>query len=464
MDDLQTYLISNDLNNLCYSVADKVCGNKIKELIIFFVNQYAEHYLDNNSHSLILIYNRIHKLEYEIKSFFSSKTPVNKHIRSVKFLCNKRIVRITLCELFVILVQTKRFDNTYRNSKIKEYNDTLSRYTDRHVNSKMVLQFRNNYINLNSYLNHISEFVLVVLSDDVIYYIKQLVYQCVHEKQSHLICELLNLLHNKKELQHLLHIRPTLPQQIEFSPILESENTILNSSMKKFPHIWLLIYLCLSLCPNDKKSIVERKLYLYTRNITTTSILTKRFNLLLSAFTFAFCDIPQYHTNQLYTPIVAQCALKVDYIYQEKMEEYTKLSLEEEFQMKKEKEDKQKENQHMKEYNSVLFSLPSIQPTTDQPTTDQAKKESTTGDKKNINPLTDKNIQFPRGYKNIAIEKIIELEETPVKHIFQPRLIENPHENNIYRSLNSIKYVTINSKYGETIASKEKKYICKKIE
>lgn len=448
MDDLQTYLISNDLNNLCYSVADKVCGNKIKELILFFLNQYAEHYLDNNSHSLILIYNRIHKLEYEINSFNTSKSPVNKHVRCVKFLCNKRIVRITLCELFVILVQTKRFDNRYRNLKIKEYNETLSRYSDRQMDTNMVLQFRNNYINLNNYLNHISEYVLVVLSDDVIYYIKQLIYQCVYEKQPHLICELLNLLHNKKELQHLIHIRPTLPHQIELSEILDSENTILNSSMKKFPHIWLLIYLCISLSSNDKKTIVEKKLYLYARSITTTSILTKRFNLILSAFTYAFCDIPQYHTNQLYTPIVAQCALKVDYIYQEKMEEYNKLSLDEEFEIKKEKDDKQKGSQHMKEYNSVLFSLPSIQPTSQN----KKDQDEITKQFNSVNPLIDKNINFPK----LNDKEIIELHDKKRVESYIP--LEN--EDNICRS---IKYVTINSK-GETITSKEKKYICKKID
>lgn len=472
MDDIQTYLISNDLNNLCYSVADKVCGNKIKELIVVFVNQYAEHYLDNNSHSLILIHNRIHKLEHEINIYCTNKRPANKKERGVKELCNKRIVRITLCELFVILVQTKRFDNTYRNTKIKEYNETLSRYTDRHINSNMVLQFRNNYVHLNTYLNHLSEYVLVVLSEDVIYYIKQLVYQCVHEKQSNLICELLNLLHNKKELQHLLHVRPTLPQQIEFVPILESENTILNSSMKKFPHIWLLMYLCLSLCPNDKKSIVEKKLYLYTRSIITTSILTKRFNLILSAFTYAFCDIPQYHTNQLYTPIVAQCALKVDYIYQEKMEEYTKLSLDEEFQMKKEKEDKKKESQHMKEYNSVLFSLPSIQTKKDEEykteLSDYKESSSSFDTKKSINPLTSCNIHLPKS-KYKVVEKIIEnhkiqsvephipLIKTKTE-VTKNMVNETKHESNI-------RYVTINSKgAGELIASKEKKYICKKIE
>jgi hypothetical protein len=270
----------------------------------------------------------------------------------------------------------------------------------------------------------------------------------VYEKQPHLICELLNLLHNKKELQHLLHIRPTLPHQIELSEILDSENTILNSSMKKFPHIWLLIYLCISLSSNDKKTIVEKKLYLYARSITTTSILTKRFNLILSAFTYAFCDIPQYHTNQLYTPIVAQCALKVDYIYQEKMEEYNKLSLDEEFEIKKEKDDKQKGSQHMKEYNSVLFSLPSIQPTSQN----KKDQDEITKQFNSVNPLIEKNINFPK----LNDKEIIELHDKKRVESYIP--LEN--EDNICRS---IKYVTINSK-GETITSKEKKYICKKID
>ena len=171
--------------------------------------------------------------------------------------------------------------------------------------------------------------------------------------------------------------------------------------------------------------------------------MTKRFNLILSAFTYAFCDIPQYHTNQLYTPVVAQCALKVDYIYQEKMEEYNKLSLDEEFEIKKEKDDKQKGSQHMKEYNSVLFSLPSIQPTSQN----KKDQDEITKQFNSVNPLIDKNI----------IGEIIELN---VKKRVEKYIPPLENEDNICRS---IKYVTINSK-GETITSKEKKYICKKID
>ena len=291
MNDLENHLKSQNIMKTCETVAHYVCKKKSKQLVSFLLVQYGNHYLNDNVECIHFLHDRI------------------RTIRNHSFSGSKRIVRVSMCELFVVLLQLNR------QSKIKMMTTKRDFMKHSSVPQQFPIHFRNKVISNSSFMNGIKN--LCNLDDTHEKVIQQMVFSCKVEYDPTLITHCVSTLFRYKAIVKVAKIK----QQ----PEMEGLKDQLGDHF-----ISVLAFICLALL-SGREDRVKRS---YCEYIFDLIMIKPSFNLTLLAFSVMAC--PHFNKvyctkNTFYHPIVLQCAMKVDYIYKDLCEhDYPKFSIEDE--------------------------------------------------------------------------------------------------------------------------------------
>ena len=330
MNDLENHIISKDILKTCQTVALYGCKKKVKPLITFYISQYSDHYMNDNMLFIQFMYDRI------------------QSIQDACYSISKRIVRVSLCELFVALIQLQR------QPKIKMLS---SKKNNDFVTKPFHMSFRNTMMKSTTFISGVKQ--LCNLDDMHEKVIHSLIYYYVHDYQPKIITESLSTLFKYKAIINLQKVK----QQPELTEIKEKLSDNFYS---------LLVFLCISLCKDVKrKTICESVLSLF--------LLKPTFNLLLLAFNIGMT--PSFNKvysmkNTFYIPVILQCTIKVDYLYQELCQtEFSNLVLDKEKLTPEDYKSAQTEEDTDEDFD-VLFTMPEKKPYTQiQPNIDLTQNQ-----------------------------------------------------------------------------------------
>lgn len=318
MKELEHSLKTTNLTEICYNVVSYVCKNKIKDLVRFFINQFACFYLSNNVHAIFAIWKRLKRISDVVND--SSE-------KELKTLFNKRSIRINICELFVMLTQMDRPFNAlqFRNTRQKiEDVECPINFTIRSIDGTI--------IDVHKFLYEMK------IPHHKFEMFKRLVYICTTFQNNHL-CNTLNGLLNDKELNYSLEAQ--------------------NESIYVF-----LFRICHLLCLPERRKICKIMESMFNLYNNSKICNTTRFNLLLMCYDYSFCrnlHSKYDYDNKYVNPIIIQTAIKVDYIYCENQKDFPKLSLSDGdnyTETGNKKGDNDKNNANKSLYEMVLFSTP----------------------------------------------------------------------------------------------------------
>jgi hypothetical protein len=289
MNDLENHIISRDILKTCQTVAQYGCKKKVKTLITFLITQYSDHYMNDNVMFIHFMVDRI------------------LSIQECSHSISKRIVRVSLCELFVALLQLPR------KPKIKMIKTLKKTIESNNIDiPPFHMSFRNKMISSMTYLSGLKQ--LCNLDDTHQSLIHSLLYYCKQDYKPNMITEKLSLLYRYKAIINLQKLK----QQSELSEFKDNFQDIFPDNFYS-----VLVFLCLSISDRFQCWYV---LYLF--------MLKPHFNLLLLAFNIA--STPHFEKvystkNTFYLPVILQCAMKVDYLYNEMCQtDFTTLTLEQE--------------------------------------------------------------------------------------------------------------------------------------
>ena len=315
MKEIEHSLKTKNITEVCYNVVNYVCKNKVKDLIRFYINQFASFYISNNIHVIFAIWKRLKRIS-DIVEYSSEK--------ELKTLFNKRSVRINICELYVILGQMNRPMNAlqFRNTRQKfEDIDCPMHFTIRSENGTI--------IDVHNFLYEMK------IPHHKFEMFKKLVYVCT-TFQNNQLCNMLNGFLNDKDL----------------NASLEAYNESIYE---------LLFRICNLLCLPERRHICKITQNMFNLYNNSKICNTIRFNLLLMCYDYSFCHnlYSKYeYANKYVKPIVIQTAIKIDYIYCENQKDFPKLSLSD--NNEKNNSNKKDENgcEEKSFYEIVLFSTP----------------------------------------------------------------------------------------------------------
>lgn len=289
MNDLENHIISRDILKTCQTVAQYGCKKKVKPLLTFLITQYSDYYMNDNVMFIQFMVDRI------------------LSIQECSHSISKRIVRISLCELFVALLQLPR------KPKIKMIKTLKKRIDSNNIDiPPFHMLFRNKMISSMTYLSGLKQ--LCNLDNTHLSLIHSLLYYCKQDHKPNIITEKLSILYRYKAIINLQKLK----QQSELLDFKEHFQDIFPDNFYS-----VLVFICLSISNRFDCMYV---LYLF--------MLKPHFNLLLLAFNIASTPYFEqiYSTkNTFYLPVVLQCAMKVDYLYNEMCQsDFTTLSIEHE--------------------------------------------------------------------------------------------------------------------------------------
>ena len=269
MKDLEQHLITKNILGICNTVAQYVCKKKTKQLLSFFLSQYNEYYMNNNLLCMRFICCRIQTLQ--------------KHSYSY----TKRIVRVTICELFIMLCHLPRYAKINMISNRKYKGDSFTKFP---------IRFRGKTISNTSYIQGIKH--LCNLEGEYEELLNSLLYCCVILYDPSAITTILSKLFRLKTIIKF--------NMLKHQPELEGID--INDNF-----VSILCFICLSLCNDDGR-------YVHCKHIIHMTMIKPGFNMLLMAFNIMSCtDFESKYTdkNSFYFPIILQCCVKIEYIYQE---------------------------------------------------------------------------------------------------------------------------------------------------
>lgn len=316
MKDLEQDLISQDIIKVCDTVAHYVLKKKTKQLIKFFLTQYNSFYLNDNLLYIHFVHDRINTLRSHLYSF------------------TKRIVRITVCELFVMMSQSPR------KSKI-----TLMKASGCSGNqvivvpppTKFPIVFREKTISNLTFVQGLKRLCNIESTYELL--IHKLLY-ALRDYDPETITLCLSKLFKYKTLIKI----NALKQQDEMQTLNVPDN---------FTSI--LCFICLSVCDDHSK---REHCYKIIDLITIKS----NFNMMLMAFNIVACpnfEQKYVYKNSFYFPITLQCTVKIGYVYEyllnSEYKHLQKLVIEDALIIEKEYDDESEE-----EFDA-LFTIPELQ-------------------------------------------------------------------------------------------------------
>lgn len=349
MIDLKSSIDQKNIHKTCLLTSENICQNKLKPLIVFFINEFSTCYINNNLYVISFIYNRLRSITIEYGKY-------SKHMGK------SRILRIAICELFVLLTQHKQNIMEYRSTKIKIDKQSISHVHiamdsfitlyDSNANSSSTTKI----IPLNQYLQHLKQFYYS--DDECDKIIVELLYYISvknHAKVLYFVNCFLNQIKTK--------ISTKLLDEPEFDD-LTKENLLFFNNQSKEDNIWILFYIANQHALNDHKLWIKKLTYIFAQ-CYTKSCKNNRFNILIMVYTIMLSnDLNHFYINRnVYNKIMFQCIFKIDYIYRELDQKYH-LNI---FENKNDKHEskckpisnvKQENPQERSMYEQLLYSCP----------------------------------------------------------------------------------------------------------
>ena len=332
MNDLENHIISKDVLRTCQTVAQYACKKKCKTLITFLIGQYSDYYLNDNVLFIQFMVNRI------------------RSIHECSHSVSKRIVRVSLCELFITMLQFQRKPKIKMISTNKTQPCSVPAFH---------MSFRNRMITNSTFMSGVKQ--LCNLDDTHEKIVNSLLFYCKRDYQSSKITEILSTLYRYKAI-------------IRLSKVTQQEEMVqISEDMYQLPDNFnsILIFLCVSVCQSNtlRKSLCTDVLRLF--------IIKPSFNLLLLAFNIGLTtSFERYYgfKNNFYLPVVLQCAIKVDYLYNELiLTDFPKIILEQECVEKENHNANHQKDNHNVNHNvnhqndsgkdddfDMLFTMPDI--------------------------------------------------------------------------------------------------------
>lgn len=272
MKDLEQHLISNSIMKICDTVAHYVCKKKTKQLVHFFLTQYNDYYLNNNVLCLQFIHDRIGTLRRHSYSY------------------TKRIVRVTICELFVLLA------HLHRKPKIKLMTRKATTTCVFERPSKFPVFFRGKTISSTSYVEGIKHLCNLDEKHEVLFY--HLLYSSIGSYNPEGITHALSELFRYKTMIKVTSLKKQ--NEMKDIDIIDNITAVLG-------------FVCLSLCKDDLRRF-------HCKNIIDLLMIKPNFNMLLMAFNLmASIHFQEIYTtnNTFYLPVILQCSAKIEYIYED---------------------------------------------------------------------------------------------------------------------------------------------------
>ncbi len=298
MDDLKESLINCDIDSICKITSELVCQNRVKQLVVFFIKEFNEFYINGFLHSILFFHTRLNTIQ---KVLLECK---QKPYQS-------RVLRTSICELFVMLSQIPRKQVQYRNVKQKNVN---------YVNVPSQFSFRVNQqhiTNSETVLNHLKTFYYSDSSFDD--YLKILLYHVTCSKDQGEILNILNVITTQ--------IKTSISVNLFDQP--KMKHIASNESKGQQDIVFLLFYMVIELCSDEKIAWCQRILDIYSVDYKK-GCRNHRFNLLLLAYSICSCDnftsTFMLH-NKYCNAKVLECAFKIDFHYMKIAETNANISI-----------------------------------------------------------------------------------------------------------------------------------------
>ena len=320
MDELLQAMYENNLHDVCLMSAQQICQNKLKQLLNLAIHEYANNYLNINLCSISFIFDRLRK--------------IIQNMKDLKKGYHSRIIRISICEIFIYLIQIPRYpiaivSNFKGEPSIpKGYHDGIIFHipynqcvNSTHIDSNRCIDILKSYFigerNVESKLS-------------------RLLY-CVTKRDFEGIrTHILWIIHRTKTI--------ALTKNISFS--LNDDNTEASTTDKNdgvtndFVGLLFLIAICSS--PKEHQPWCNKLAYIYFTNYAKSTKIS-RINILFLAYKICICSMEQFDRvfnikNKYLNKTVLQCALKIDYIYQDICDKHESINIYDENILNKKKE------------------------------------------------------------------------------------------------------------------------------
>lgn len=308
MDELVASLTHQNIHDICVISARYLCQNKLKQILNLVIHEFSNNYLNTHLCSVVFLHSRLQKIVD------------NMNLKGQRFTYQNRIIRICVCELFVYLAQIPR-SPINDVPKVKEPVNPVS-YSPHVI-------FHVPYVIKNSYYVDIATYMDILLSyyidePDINEKLRRLLY-CLSTKDFESIRTHLQWLVQRTRstsLTNNIHLEDDMvtDSKWEQGTIVKNQNDF----------VWLLFFITIRSAPDRLKIWCKRLMMIYFTNFTK-SVKSTRMNLLYLAYQIAISADQFEHifddTNRFYNKIVLQCALKIDFIYEEMAERYGNIDL-----------------------------------------------------------------------------------------------------------------------------------------
>ena len=324
MKDLDDAISKKKTVLICELVTTYMFKNKTKQLIKFFIDQYNRFYV--NQYLLVI-------------PFFNSRIQT---IRKHNYSITHRITRISMCEIFVLLSQIPKHDDS---SMLQKNHEPIAK------DYCFLVQVRDTTIDCNTFVQYVLQFIHEPCQQ-IRYSLNNLVKAIVSGNSREITYELSYIYESKSNID---------TSKLQSEPELQSISLSNDSCITTF-----LIYVMLLLCSTERKWICVQmsELLLY-------DVQRKHFNMLLQIYDVAFNKelYRQYvFQNPYYTTTVLQCTIKIDYLFETIGVNYPKIKIQ--------KESYQTNRNEIK--TNALFTFPEIkQDSTPKLILDTPDKQST---------------------------------------------------------------------------------------
>lgn len=354
MDELVTSLTHQDIHDVCVISARHLCQNKLKQLLNVVIHEFSRNYMNTHLCSVLFLHSRLQKIVE------------NMNLKGQRFAYQNRMIRICICELFVYLAQIPR-KSIADVPKLKDLASPASYNPDVIFHVPYVIK-NNYYIDITSYMDLLLSYYID--EPDINEKLRQLLY-CLITKDFESI---------RTHLQWIVYrTRSTsLTNNIHLEDDMFIEPKYENGMVLKYRYdfVWLLFFITVRSAPNRVKTWCKRLMLIYFTNFTK-SVKSARMNLLYLAYQLTTSTDHRFEhifddTNRFYNKLVLQCALKIDFIYDEMAEKYGNIDLGKEVVSKKSKMESGSSNERPSNeatvneasdssstcYQQVLFSAP----------------------------------------------------------------------------------------------------------
>jgi hypothetical protein len=311
---LKRNLHDRNLPLLCEAVVELFAKDLVLQSIDVFLEEYCNYYLTFNAHTIVTLSNLLKIVHQQIQQKSVSK----------RLLCNVRMIRVAVTQLFVMLYCIPRTELQIKYKLNKNESKCIMAQTD-HIPDMfhMVLRDKQSTNIQRWYRDRVSDY-LEIKSQEMFKVWSRLCYTLVVKNDPTVINGILSLIHNETGFHPSIVLHSTRTQTSEEVEFIRSA-----TDLNVLPtYVVLLLFTCVSLCKTPERlHVVHPLLFMYLTHYKKGSE-NKRYNLLLHAFVIACMDSIEesiVHVNQHFKPVILECGLKIAYLFKAKEQEQNKL-------------------------------------------------------------------------------------------------------------------------------------------